>query len=151
MAPTRPLSPNKSNGSELPNVDILNTYKLHALRVLLCTIILSSYVKIYSYSDSQKFVKPQLFIIIIIFFFLHLQFKRPTAKLGLVMALILSRKCIIVTLWLDFGIRTHNVRRPISKSVNSYDCWFFSNTSYFCKSSLQYMPCHFSTFSLDNR
>ena len=48
-----PLSLNKSNGSELLNADILSfSDKLHALRLLLYTIVLSVYVK---YSESQKF------------------------------------------------------------------------------------------------
>ena len=40
-----PISLNKCNGSELPNAKTFSD-KLHALRVLLYTIILSKYVKI---------------------------------------------------------------------------------------------------------
>ena len=58
MVPTRPLSLNKSNGSELPNTDILSLF-----RQTTCSASASIHYntlkvrKIYSYSDSRKFVK----------------------------------------------------------------------------------------------
>ena len=89
MAPTRPLNLKKSNGLELPKSDVLSLLdKKHALRVLLYTIILSNIVKYTRTAIFGKLKKRRLFII----FFSLLQFKRPTAKLGIVIALFLSRK-----------------------------------------------------------
>ena len=91
MAPTRPLSLNKSNSSELPNADVLSLF-----RQATCSASASIHFntlkvrKIYSYSESRKFVKTR-----IVHHLLLLQFKRPTAKLGLVITLILSRKSFI--------------------------------------------------------
>ena len=90
MAPTRPLSLNKSNGSELLNTDVLSLF-----RQTTCTCSESASIhfntlkvrKIHSYSESRKFLKAR--IVHHLLFFL-LQFKWPTAKLGLVIALILS-------------------------------------------------------------
>ena len=90
MAQTHPLASYKSNSSELPNADVLRFF-----RQTTCSARSSIHYnalkvhKIYSYSDSRKIVKHQLFI-----FFL-LQFKWPTAKLGLVITLILSQKSFI--------------------------------------------------------
>ena len=99
-----PISLNKSNGSELPNADVLSLFRqttcsesasihFNTLKVL----------KIYSYSESRKFVKTRivhhlllLLFFFFFFFFFLIQFKRPTAKLGLVIALILSRKSFIL-------------------------------------------------------
>ena len=79
------ISLSKSNGSKLLNTDVLSLFRhTNALQVLLYTIKLC---RIYSYNEIEK--KHQLFIM---FFFLLLQFKRPTTKLGLVIALIFSRK-----------------------------------------------------------
>ena len=97
-----PISLNKSNGSELPNADVLSLF-----RQTTCSVSASIHYntlkvrKIYSYSDSQKFVKTRivhhlLLFFFFFFFFFLIQFKRPTAKLGLVIALILSRKSFIL-------------------------------------------------------
>ena len=61
MALTRPLSLNKSNGSELPNADVLSLF-----RQTTCSASASIHFntlkvrKIYSYSESRKFVKTQI-------------------------------------------------------------------------------------------
>ena len=61
MAPTRPLSLNKSNGSELPNADVLSLF-----RQTTCSASASIHYntlkvrKIYSYSESRKFVKTRI-------------------------------------------------------------------------------------------
>ena len=61
MAPTRPLSLNKSNGSELPNADVLSLF-----RQTICSASASIHYntlkvrKIYSYSESRKFVKTRI-------------------------------------------------------------------------------------------
>ena len=61
MAPTRPLSLNKSNGSELPNVDVLCLF-----RQTTCSASASVHFntlkvrKIYSYSEFRKFVKTRI-------------------------------------------------------------------------------------------
>ena len=61
VVPTRPLSLNKSNGSELPNADVLSLF-----RQTTCSASASIHYntlkvhKIYSYSESWKFVKPGL-------------------------------------------------------------------------------------------
>ena len=58
MAPTRPLSLNESNGSELPNTDVLSLF-----RQTTCSASASIHYntlkvrKIHSYSESRKFVK----------------------------------------------------------------------------------------------
>ena len=89
-----PISLNKSNGSELPNADVLSLF-----RQTTCSASASIHYntlkvrKIYSYSDSQKFVKTRIVHHLLL---LLLQFKRPTAKLGLVIALILSQKSFIL-------------------------------------------------------
>ena len=96
MAPTRPLSLNKSNGSELPNADVLSLF-----RQATCSASSSIHFntlkvrKIYSYSEFRKFVKTRIVHHLLLLLLLLLQFKRPTAKLGLVIALILSRKSFI--------------------------------------------------------
>ena len=60
MAPTRPLSLNKSNGSELPNADV------GLFRQTTCSVSASIHFntlkirKIYSYSESRKFVKTRI-------------------------------------------------------------------------------------------
>ena len=61
MAPTRPLSLNKSNGSELTNADVLSLF-----RQTTCSASASIHYntlkvrKIYSYSESRKFVKTRI-------------------------------------------------------------------------------------------
>ena len=96
MALTRPLSLNKSNGSELPNADVLSL-----VRQATCSASASIHFntlkvrKIYSYSEFRKFVKTRI-VHHLLLLLLLLQFKRPTAKLGLVIALILSRKSFIL-------------------------------------------------------
>ena len=58
MAPTHPISLNKSNGSELPNANVLSLF-----RQTTCFASASIHYntlkvhKVYSYSDSQKIVK----------------------------------------------------------------------------------------------
>ena len=58
MAPTRPLSLYKSNGSELPNVDVLSLFRqttcYTSASIHFNTLNLR---KIYSYSESRKFLK----------------------------------------------------------------------------------------------
>ena len=71
------ISLNKCNSLELPNMDVLSLF-----RQTTCSATASiryNTLKVYSYSDSRKIVKMPLF-----------QFKRPTAKLVLVVTLILS-------------------------------------------------------------
>ena len=88
-----PIKP-KSNGSELPNADVLSLF-----RQATCSASASIHFntlkvrKIYSYSESRKFVKTR--IVHHLLLLLLFQFKRPTAKLGLVITLILSRKSFI--------------------------------------------------------
>ena len=97
MAPTRPLSLNKSNSSELPNADVLSL-----VRQATCSASASIHFntlkvrKIYSYSEFRKFVKTRIVHHLLLLLLLLLQFKRPTAKLELVIALILSRKSFIL-------------------------------------------------------
>ena len=61
MAPTRPLAPYKSYGSELPNADVLSLF-----RQTTCSESASIHFntlkvhKIYSYSESRKFVKTRI-------------------------------------------------------------------------------------------
>ena len=61
MAPTRPLAPYKSNGSELPNTDVFSLF-----RQTTCSESASIHFntlkvrKIYSYSESRKFVKTRI-------------------------------------------------------------------------------------------
>ena len=97
MAPTHPLSLNKSKDSELPNADVLSLF-----RQTTCSASASIHYntlkvrKIYSYSESRKFVKTRIVHLLLLLLLLLLQFKRPTAKLGLLIALILSRKSFIL-------------------------------------------------------
>ena len=91
MVPTRSLSLNKSNGTELPNEDVLSLFRQTTCSASASIQFNTLKVrKIYSYSEFRTFVKPRLFIIFFFFFFFLLQFKWPTAKLGLVIALTLS-------------------------------------------------------------
>ena len=91
MAPTHRLAfnlPDKCNGSKLPNTNVisLNFQKNY----LSGSVHYSQVCKLHSYSDSPKIVKPP------IIHHLLLQFKWPTAKLVLVIALILSQKPFIL-------------------------------------------------------
>ena len=89
MAPSRPLSLKKSNGLELLNADVLSNF-----RHRICSASAFAHYntlkqrKIYSYSDFRKIEKTP----IVHHLFFLLQFKRPTAKLGLVIALFFSWK-----------------------------------------------------------
>ena len=85
-----PISLNKStcNGSELPNADVLCLFRQTA-----CSSIHYNTLKvrkIHSYSDSRKIVNTPIVHLC------RIQFKRPTAKLVLVITVILSRESFIL-------------------------------------------------------
>ena len=58
MAPTRPLSLNKSNGSKLPNADVLRQAIFSASASIHFNTL--KVRKIYSYSESRKFIKTRI-------------------------------------------------------------------------------------------
>ena len=80
MAPTRPLSLNKSNGSELPNADVLSLF-----RQTTCSASASIHYntlkvrKIYSYSESRKFVKTRIVHLLLLLLLLLLSNSVQTA------------------------------------------------------------------------
>ena len=117
MALTRPLSLNKSNGSELPNTDVLSLLRQTTFSVSASIHYNTLKVrKIYSYSESRKFVKTP---IVHHHHLLLLQFKRPTAKLGLVIAIILSRKSFTPECTLSL---LHKIFIPSPKAVKLLVC-----------------------------
>ena len=89
MAPTRPLALTKYDGSELLNASVISLFK-HTTNSGSAYLHLNTLKlrKIHSCSDIRKIVKTPIVHLLL----LLIQFKRPTAKLALVMALILSRK-----------------------------------------------------------
>ena len=93
MAPTRPLALTKYDGSELLNASVISLFKhttySRSAYLHLNTLKLR---KIHSCSDIRKIVKTSIVHLLLLLLLLLIQFKQPTAKLALDIALILSQK-----------------------------------------------------------
>ena len=83
MAPTRPLSLNKSNGSELPNADVLSLFRQTA-----CSASASIHSntlkvrKIYSHSESRKFVNTRIVHLLLLLLLLSSSVQMAYHKTG---------------------------------------------------------------------